>query len=143
MMDAEPPRGHATAPHTADVRIEAWAPSAEECYEEVVAAFVEISADVSGASAGAPRPFQVGPGSPQDLVVLLLEEVLFLLDVAGCVPCATRVERLHGGELVGSFTIVPIDTIPLVGPGAKGISYEDLWFGRDGDQWRCRATVDV
>src|SRR5665647_2994489 len=45
-------KGHASRPHTADVCIEAWAPTAEECYEEAVAAFVDIFADVTGASGG-------------------------------------------------------------------------------------------
>ena len=142
-MRERTPRGHVTLPHTADVRIEAWAPSAEQCFEEVVGAFVGIFADVSAAPPGEARPFAVGPGSPDRLVVLLLDEVLAAVDADGLVPRAVRVER-HGDTLAGAFTQVPIDTVRVVGSVAKGVSYEGLRFGRDDDgRWRCRATIDV
>lgn len=142
-MTERAPRGHITLPHTADVRIEAWAPSAEQCYEEVVGAFVGIFADVGGAPPGEAQPFEVGPGSPERLVVLLLDEVLAGLDADGLVPRAVRIER-RGATLAGSFAQVPVDTVRVVGSVPKGVSYEGLRFGRDDDgRWRCRATIDV
>lgn len=140
---ARPAKGHASLPHTADVSIEAWAPSAEECYEEAVAAFVDIFADVTGASAGERRPFHVGPGSAERLLVLLLDEVLLAVDIEGLVPRAVHVERPGPGGLAGVFTLVPVDEATVVGSVAKGVSYEGLVFaGKDG-RWRCQATVDV
>ena len=89
---ARPAKGHARLPHTADVCIEAWAPTAQECYEEAVAAFVGIFAAVTGASTGHPRPFHVGPGSPELLLILLLDEVLLAVDVEGLVPHTVHIE---------------------------------------------------
>ncbi|HEV8559398.1 MAG TPA: archease [Actinophytocola sp.] len=40
-----PSRGHRAVPHTADIRIEAWAPTREACLGEAVAALVESFAD--------------------------------------------------------------------------------------------------
>jgi len=138
-----PARGHASRPHTADVSIEAWAPTAEECYEEAVAAFVDIFADVTDASAGMPRRFHVGPGSPELLLILLLDEVLLGVDVEGLVPRAVHVERPGRDGLDGVFALVPVDEVKVVGSVAKGVSHEGLLFdARDGG-WRCQATVDV
>lgn len=143
-------RGHAVRAHTADVRIEAWAPTAGACYEELVAAFVELFAGVDGTrgaadAAGERRTFDVGSGSPAGLAVLLLEDVLGLVDVEGLVPAETEVERCDGGRLTGVFRLVPIDAVELTGAVAKGISYEGLVFepvGRDGP-WHAEAIVDV
>lgn len=140
---AEPSKGHASLPHTADVCIEAWAPTAEGCYEEAVAAFVDIFADVTDASGGQPRPFHVGPGSPETLLVLLLDEVLLALDVDGLVPRAAHVEPPCGDSLNGVFTLVPLTEVDVVGSVAKGVSYEGLCFGAEDGAWRCQATVDV
>jgi SHS2 domain-containing protein len=130
-------------PHTADAVIEAWGPTAGACLEEAVAAFVGIFADFRGADAGEERAFQVGPGSPEVLVVLLLEEVLVDVEVRGVVACAARVEIEEDGRLAGTLTTVPVDGVEVVGPLPKGVSYHGLTFGPEDGTWRCRATVDV
>lgn len=140
---AKPAKGYAILPHTGDVRFEAWAPTAEACYEEAVAAFVAIFADVASASAGQPRPFHVGPGSPELLLLLLLDEVLLAVDVEGLIPRAVRVEHLDRGVLDGVFTLVPVSEVNVVGSVAKGVSYEGLRFGAQDGRWMCQATVDV
>jgi len=140
---AKPAKGHAIAPRTADVCIQAWAPTAQECNEEAVAAFVDIVADATGASTGQPRPFHVGPGSPELLLILLLEEVLLAVDVEGLVPRAVHIEPPGSDGLDGVFTLVPVDEVHVVGSVAKGVSYEGLLFGTRDGRWKCQATVDV
>jgi SHS2 domain-containing protein len=136
-------RGHRTRPHTADVRIEAWGPTAEACYEEAVAALVAVFADVTGAPAGVPQRFAVGPGSPERLLVQLVDEVLTGLDADGLVPRAARVEQ-RGDTLVGELVQVPVGAVRVTGSVAKGVSFQGLRFGPDGrGRWRCRAIVDV
>ena len=136
-------RGHHRRPHTADVCIEAWAPTAGECYDELVAALVELFADVGGAAGGEARRFEVGPGTPEELVVLLLEEVLAIVDIDGLVVRATTVDQNEGDQLSGTLLLVPLHAVEATGPVAKGISFEDLSFQAHGEQWRGRAIVDV
>lgn len=127
--------------HTADTVIEAWGPTRAACYEEAVAAFVDVFA-ATDAVEGSDEPFRVGPGRPEDLLVLLLEEVLFDADARGRVPIATEIE-VRGDCLLGRFIVVPVDDVDIVGPIPKGVSYSDLEFGPSPTGWRCRATVDV
>lgn len=143
-MTADPgsARGHAVRPHTADVVIEAWGPTAAACYEEAVTAFVEIFADTRGSPSGEVAAFDVGPGRPEDLLVLLLEEVLLDAEARGHVATATRVD-VRGNHLVGTFTFVPAEELDIVGSIPKGVAYHELEFGRADGVWRCRATVDV
>lgn len=135
-------RGHVARPHTADVIIEAWAPTAPACYEEAVSAFVEVFADTAGAGGGDHLSFDVGPGGPEDLLVLLLEELLTNVEARALVPVSARIDVV-GDRLVGAFTAVPADQVESAGPVPKGVSYNGLQFERHGRGWRCRATVDV
>jgi SHS2 domain-containing protein len=134
-------RGHAVRAHTADAVIEAWGPTAAACYEEAAAAFVEVFATTDTVEGPVER-FDVGPGRPEDLLVLLLEEVLFDADARGHVPIATEIE-VRGDHLVGRFTTVPIEDLDIIGSIPKGVSYSELEFGTSGGGWQCRATVDV
>jgi SHS2 domain-containing protein len=134
-------RGHAVRAHTADAVIEAWGPSAAACYEEAAAAFVDVFAETDTV-AGSGEPFEVGPGEPADLLVLLLEEVLFAADACGRLPVVTEVE-VQGDRLAGRFTYVPIENVEITGSIPKGVSYSDLEFGRRARGWHCRATIDV
>lgn len=141
-MESTTDRGHAVQPHTADAVIEAWGPTAAACYEEAVAAFVDVFADTGGAPEGLSEAFEVGPGGPDDLLVLLLEEVLFDAEARGHVPIVTTVD-VHRNHLVGTFATVPIEELDIIGSVPTGVSYSELEFGRAEVGWRCRATVDV
>jgi SHS2 domain-containing protein len=141
-MDTPADRGHAVRAHTADAVIEAWGPTAAACYEEAAAAFVDIFADTDTSPEGSTEAFEVGPGRPEDLLVLLLEEVLFDADARGHVPTLTEV-AVHGDRLVGNFTTVPIEEVDITGSIPKGVSYGDLEFGITEARWQCRATIDV
>lgn len=141
-METSADRGHAVRAHTADAVIEAWGPTAAACYEEAAAAFVDIFADTDATPEGSVEAFEVGPGQPEDLLVLLLEEVLFDADARGHVPTLTEVD-VRGDRLLGRFTTVSIEELDITGAIPKGVSYSDLEFGPTESGWHCRATVDV
>lgn len=134
-------RGHAVGDHTADAVIEAWGPTAAACYEEAAAAFVDVFAATDTVD-GSVEAFDVGPGRPEDLLVLLLEELLFDAEARGHVPVGTELE-VRGDHLVGRFTAIPIEEVDVIGSIPKGVSYSDLEFGQSDGGWHCRATVDV
>jgi len=142
MAELPSARGHAVRPHTADVVIEAWGPTAATCYEEAAAAFVDIFADTTRCATCEAAAFDVGPGRAEDLLVLLLEEVLLDAETRGHVATVTRVE-LRGDHLVGTFMFVPVEELDIIGSVPKGVAYHDLEFRRIDGAWRCRATVDV
>lgn len=136
------PRGHAVRAHTADAIIEAWGPTAAACYEEAVAAFVALFAAAHDGSPAVAVGLDLGPGTPEELLVLLLEEVLLDADALGRVPTGCRLE-VAGDHLRGELAVVPAEGVEPVGPVPKGVAWHGLAFGREGDGWRCRATVDV
>ncbi|MFJ9282851.1 archease [Kitasatospora aureofaciens] len=81
--------------HTADLRVEAWAPTAEGCIREAVRAVVEGFADTSGARPAGGACAAVTADSDEDLLVSLEEEVIYRMDVDGEIPLDTEVETVR------------------------------------------------
>lgn len=130
--------GHRVLPHPADVIVQAWAPTPEECITEAVHALVESFADASLARGVGSHDFTVAETSWAERLVAVLEEVVFLLDSRGQVPVAVTVQTDSA-----SFELADVADADLVGSTPKGISRSGLEFSRIGDTWHCCAIVDV
>lgn len=136
--------GHRCLPHPADVILQAWAPTPEACLTEAVRALVGYFADTARARRRTTHVFRVADAPWEDLLVSVLEEVLFLLDTRGEIPLAASVLRAPRGELSVSFEMAGVDDdVDLIGSTPKGIARSGLEFGPVGDQWRCIVIVDV
>ncbi|MEU3454544.1 archease [Micromonospora sp. NPDC006766] len=142
-MERRPARGHRNVPHTADVRIEAWASDREGCVAEAVAAMLDSFVDVAGADATAETDFAVPPGDDADMLVAVLDEVIFRLETAGVLPLATEVRSTDGGGLLVRWWTVDADAVELVGAVPKAVALHELRFGPDRDGWSCAVTLDV
>ncbi|RQW92061.1 archease [Micromonospora globispora] len=142
-MERRPDRGHRMIPHTADVRIEAWAPDREGCVAEAVAAMVESFADASGATADSETEHRVPPGEDPDLLVGVLDEVIFRLETEAALPLETKVRAADDGGLLVRWRTTDTDAVELVGAVPKAVSLHELRFGRDEGGWSCAVTLDV
>lgn len=136
------PSGHRTSPHTADLRIEAWAPTRERCIAEAVSGLV-------ASFAGNPLPppdstveCDVSGDDDAELLVAVLDEVIYRMDTAGQVPAATEVVATPGGLRV-RFAMVDAATVTTSGAIPKAVSLHELRFGTAGDRWTCSVTIDV
>lgn len=134
--------GHRTVPHTADVRIEAWGPSREQCLAEAVRGLVECFADPSRATAEATRAVRVTEHGDAEVLAALLEEVVFRLEVHGEVP--VDVEAVSsGGALDVRLSVAGLDAVPVTGAPPKAVSWNELRLAPDAHGWSCAVTVDV
>ncbi|WP_377272649.1 archease [Peterkaempfera sp. SMS 1(5)a] len=140
---ARPAAGHRSVPHTADSRIEAWAPDRERCLAEAVAGLVSSFADVPQAAVRRTATVRLDPAPDQDLLVRLLEEVVYRLDVHGELPVGARLTALPGGGLEARLEMVRSDAAQAVGALPKAVSLHALELAGDGGGWRCAFTVDV
>ncbi len=139
---AGPPAGHRARPHTADAVVEAWGRTRAECLEQAVAGLV---AGFVGPADAEPEPaaLEIEAEDDEELVVLLLEEVLYRIEVHGVVPVAATLDDTPTG-VAGSFLVVPVSAAREVGAVPKAVSRSGLSLRpREDGGWWCRATIDV
>lgn len=134
--------GHRGVPHTADLRIEAWAPSRDGCIRQAVLGTVDSFLDISSARPHRSVSRRLTAGSDDDLLVVVLEEVIFLLDTVGEAPVDLDVQG-GGGVAEVNFAMVDARTLPQVGAVPKAVSLNDLRLSHDDNGWRCLVTLDV
>lgn len=142
------PAGHRLLPHTADVRIEAWGSTREACVAEAVAAMVASFADLSGVVVTTETTFQPGGESgsgsktDEDLLVEVLDEVIFRMDTAGQLPVSTSVIA-EGDALTVRMAVADLDQIQAIGAAPKAVALHGLEMVRGQDGWSCQVTLDV
>jgi protein archease len=134
--------GHRGVPHTADLRIEAWAPSRDGCIRQAVLGTVDSFLDISSARPHRSLSRLLTAGSDDDLLVAVLEEVIFLLDTVGEAPVDLDLQG-GGGVAEVNFAMVDARTLPQVGAVPKAVSLNDLRLSHDDNGWRCLVTLDV
>ncbi len=142
-QDRESARGHRVLPHTADLVVEAWGESRSACLEEAARGLVATFADTSKINVTQIVPFALEPGSDRELLVQLLQEIVYVIDVLGVVPVRTEVESTEDGGVAGFFDVAPVDTVELIGAVPKGVSRHELHIGPNDGRWSCQAIVDV
>jgi SHS2 domain-containing protein len=126
----------------ANVRIEAWAPSREECVARAVHAMVESFADTTAAGQTGEVELPVAADSCDGMLTDVLDEVICQLETVGRLPVDVQVRRLDGGLDV-RMRMTDVDRAELVGALPKGVSLCELRFGRRAAAWSCQATLDV
>jgi len=137
-----PESGHRAVPHTADVRIEAWSPTREGCIAEAVRGLVEGFVDTSGVRATGTYECRLAGERAEDLLVAVLDEVVYRLDTAAEVPVEADVRATDEGVLV-RFATVGVDAVELVGAVPKAVALHELSMAHGPRGWTCAVTVDV
>ncbi|MCV7260847.1 archease [Mycobacterium shimoidei] len=134
--------GHRSVPHTADLRIEAWAPTRDGCIKQAVLGAVESFVDTAVAGPTHTRRSRLTQERDDDLLVAVLEEVIYLLDVEGEAPVDLTL-RDTGNSVEVIFEMVDASTLPQVGAVPKAVSLNDLRLSHGDAGWRCLVTLDV
>lgn len=136
--------GHRLVPHTADVRLEAWAPTREECVEQAVSAMLEGVVELPGD----PRQvaeirFLVRPAADADLLVAVLDEVIYRIDTTGQIPVRTKVSARRDGGFDVLQQVVDLEELEVTGAAPKAVSLHELAFTAAETGWWCTVTLDV
>ncbi|MFJ1615119.1 archease [Streptomyces sp. NPDC087228] len=139
--------GHRAVPHTADMQVEAWSPTAAGCIGEAVRGVVEGFADTSGAAVVGDRAYTTTAESDEDLLVSVLEEVVYRMDADDEIPLDVEVEAIRptgdGRGLSVRFRMADAGTAVAVGAVPKAVSLHGLHLRYGPGGWTCRVTLDV
>ena len=139
---ADKTSGHRSVPHTADLRIEAWAPTRDGCIRQAVLGTIASFLDTSSARPSHTRVRRLTDDRDDDLLVAVLDEVIYLLDTTGEAPVDVDVDGADGGVDV-TFAMADATTLPQIGAVPKAVSLNDLRFSHGQKGWRCAVTLDV
>ncbi|MFI8089343.1 archease [Streptomyces sp. NPDC086080] len=145
MTHAKPgqsPRGHRILPHTGDLRVEAWAPTREECIAEAVRGTVGGFAEHPPGVTGAARECVVSADDDGRLLVAVLEEVIYRMDAAHELPVDVAVMPEADGVRV-RFRMADDSTATQTGAVPKAVALHGLRLAQDPRGWACRVTLDV
>lgn len=134
--------GHRTVPHTADLRVEAWAPTREQCIGEAVVGAVESFADTSYSGVTSRRVARLHAARDEDLLVAALDEVIFRLETEAEIPVQVDVGPADKGVEV-RFVMAPAADLAQVGAVPKAVSLHELHLAPGPDGWSCSVTLDV
>jgi SHS2 domain-containing protein len=135
--------GHRCVPHTADVRIEAWAPSREACLAEAVTALVRSFVECPDRAPTRAVELSLRADRDEDLLVVLLDEVIFRMETEGWLPLRTEVRPDRDTGIRLRVDAADTGEVRLIGAVPKAVSLHDLRFAADRDGWRCAVTLDV
>lgn len=135
--------GFEVLPHTADTAFAAWGPTRAACFAQAVRALVASFAEITNASAEGRHAIAFAPGADDDLLVDLLDEVIYLLDARGLVPVGADLQDGEDGGLTGELELAPVAAVRPAGAVPKAITYHGLEVEQRPQGWRCRVTVDV
>jgi len=137
-------RGHRTVPRTAGLRIEAWAPTREECLAEAVRGLVDSFAVVRGLPPQGRAKRHMTAWLDEDLLVAVIDEVIYRLDADGQVPVSVAVRRAPDGGVTVFLALAPVAEAEITGAVPKAASLHDLRCGPDAaGRWSCAVTVNV
>ncbi|MYT33130.1 MULTISPECIES: archease [unclassified Streptomyces] len=137
------PGGHRSVPHTADLRVEAWGPTREVCLAQAVRGMCGSFLDLAGAVGVGRREAVLRADTDEDLLVALLEEVIYRIDTHDEVPVDLQLSVVRGG-LRARLSMADLGALPVVGAAPKAVTLHGLTFTRgQGGGWQCSVTLDV
>ncbi len=134
--------GYRSVPHTADLRIEAWAPTRNGCIREAVLGTVDSFLDISSAQPVHTLARRLTAEHDDDLLVAVLEDVIYLLDTTGDAPVDVELNGTDSDVEV-TFAMADASTLPQIGAIPKAVSLNELRLARGPASWWCSVTLDV
>ncbi len=82
--------------------------------------------------------------SAEDLLIAVIDEVIYRMDAYGMVPVSVTVRPAPDGGAVAFLALVPVAEAEIIGAVPKAASLHDLRCAPDAaGRWSCGVTIDV
>ena len=136
-------QGYRTLPHTADLRVEAWADSRDECVAQALRGLIAGFADISDVQPARVLERLMTASSDADLLAAAADEVIYILDVEGEIPVSVQV-RPAGEGIVVVLALARAEVVDITGAVPKAVSFHGLRCEPDATgRWSASMTIDV
>ena len=128
--------------HTADMGIEAQAPTCEELFVQVAKGLLVLLAG-SGETPCSVREItlEIGAGDVEELLVVWLNELLYLIQTKGLWPQEIILTDVKSGSLEARLSVVPLTGNPQ--REIKAATYHRLMVSCRQGLWRARVYLDL
>lgn len=141
--DTDGRAGHRLVDHTADVIIEAWGPTRAACFAEALRGLVGSFTETAGVAPTRSYETSLDADDDEDLLVDLLDEVIYLLDARNVVPVGGNLTDRDSGGLDVRLELASAGDVRPAGAVPKATTYHQLDVTHTDAGWHCRATIDV
>ncbi len=143
MQEKEPGKDHGTLEHMADLGLWVEADSRQELMASAVCALAELM--YRGPRQGEIQwlPLELEGADPADLLVQLLNEVIYLAEAEGLLAVALVVSELRPDALVARLGALPLGPGHRVGQPIKAVTYHQARVEPAGERWRAQVVLDV
>ena len=130
--------------HTADIGLEATAPSRAELFVAAAEGLKVLVYGDSPAAAASRHPVQLAAGDGAELLVAWLNEILFLCEADRLVPASFEIVELTEQTLNAVIGGEPFDPARhVVDRTAKAVTYHRLLLEERGGGWYARVYIDL
>jgi SHS2 domain-containing protein len=130
--------------HTADIGLEATAPSRKELFVAAAEGVKSLLFGGSRAKSAFRREVRLSAGDDAELLVVWLNEILFLCESERLVPATFEIVGLTERELVAAITGEPFDpSRHVVERSAKAVTYHHLVVEERNNGWYARVYIDL
>jgi SHS2 domain-containing protein len=126
--------------HTADRAFRVSAPSRESLFAEAAEALYHVGGLETEPVAEKFRTVRLRADDPESLLILWLNELVYLLDRERLALREIRIERLTDAELEAAGREAGVRS---VGKYIKAATYSGLKITRQGDLWQATIVLDV
>jgi SHS2 domain-containing protein len=133
--------GYEILPHTADVGLEARAPSLGELLSEAARGLAAIVLDAEPAPSERTEPIVVDATDVEDLLVQFLNECLYRYESRGELVVAATIGKVSPVRAEGEVHVV--QEPDAAGPLIKAVTYHSLVVTRGPNGWMARVYLDV
>lgn len=130
--------------HTADMGIEAWAPTRIEIYIQAAEGLRSLIFGRIQSTAGSTQEVNLIADNEEELLVAWLNEIVYLCDVRNLVPTLFEIEELDNQRLRGTIhSEVYEDARHGMERQVKAVTYHKLVLTERGSGWYTRVYVDL
>ena len=130
--------------HTADVGIEAWATSLEGLFEEMAKGLKTIVVGESPAGQLVFRAIELTAEDIGQLLVMWLNEIIYLFDTVNLVPAMFEIDRIEGAHLRATICGEMFDPLKhRIKTQAKAATYHQLLLTKRVEGWLGRIYIDL
>jgi SHS2 domain-containing protein len=137
------PSRHGTIAHTADLGLWVEADSLPELFGAAVEALSQLMTKGSRNGDIAWLPVELDGQDQADLLVGLLNEVVYQLDARGLVAVALTISELSATRLAARLGVVPRGPGARPGEPVKAVTYHQARVEPHGQGWRAQVIMDV